>query len=593
MKKRIYIAALALLSINGFSQTLQEIIKKTENENFDAAAKDFKALIAKDPSKGEYYFYYGENFFKRGEAANIDSANIFYSKGAELNATNPLNYVGLGKILLTKNNVTEAKAQFYKAATLGSFKNTEVMRRTAEAWLVTNNKNADEAISLCTQAIKLEPKNFMNYILMGDAQLEKNPTDGSGPIKNYKMATTLNPKSALGILREGKLYQRGRNYQLALDKYKEAEAIDANFAPAYREKAELYFLVAQPAKSIENWKKYIELNNSSFARYRFFSALYKNKQYTEAITEYENLKKTNYSSLYMERLAAYSYEEAGEKVVQEAFKKGLEAINKFFELAGSDFKYLALDYKYKGFLMMRGGKDTTGGLLELEKAIAMDPTLADEVYGKVAKIYVDSKNHEKAIVYYEKKRRGDYKNLNINDCFDLGKSYYNKGSKENRAIINERDELAKKKKPETPELKERDLKNKTILLNSDSSFKKVLQINPGYIMGYVWRGRVNSLLDPNAESDSTKIYYEKALQLMKPEEQAGNYKNNVIEINEYQGFYYVKKKDDVKAKEIWKKVLELDPNNEKAKFYLAPPKPAGPAKGAATKPGGTAPTKKP
>ena len=55
---------------------------------------------------------------------------------------------------------------------------------------------------------------------MGDAQLEKNPTDGSGPIKSYKTATTLNPKSVKGILREGKLYQRGRNYQLALDKYK-------------------------------------------------------------------------------------------------------------------------------------------------------------------------------------------------------------------------------------------------------------------------------------------------------------------------------------------------------------------------------------
>lgn len=581
MKNILILTGLAFLGFAAHAQTLQEVITKTENENFESAARDFRALLAKDPNKGEYYFYYGENFYKRGEGY-LDSANIFYAKGVEVNATYPLNYVGLGKVLLTKGDVAGAKTQFYKAATLGANKNAEVMRKTAEAWLVTDNKNPDEAINLCNQAIKLDPKNPMNYILLGDAQLEKNPTDGSGPIKNYKQATTLNPKSTIGILREGKLYQRGRNYQLALDKYKEAEAIDPNFAPAYREKAELFFLSGQSAKSIENWKKYIELNNSAFARYRFFSALYKNKQYTEAVQEYENLKKGSYSNLYMERLSGYSYEEMGDKTDKEAFKKGLNSILKFFEMAGPDFKYIALDYKYKGLLLIHSGKDTLAGLTEIEKAIAMDPTIANETYGKVAKTFMDAKNWEKAIYYYEKKRNGDYKNLSITDCFDLGKAYYNKGSREERAIATEREELAKKKKPETPELAARAANNKGVLGNADSAFKKVTQLNAGYILGYIWRGRVNSLIDPDAVSDSTKAYYDKALSLMKPEDKTGAYKNNVIEIYEYQGFYYVKRKDDAKAKEIWKMVKDLDPTNKKAEFYLNPPKPAAPKPG--TKP---------
>ena len=164
MKKIIYLSALSLATFSSNAQTLQDIIKKSDNENFDAAAKDFKALLATDPNKGEYYFYYGENFFKRGEN-NIDSANALYSKGVQVNATNPLNYVGLGKVLLSKGNTAEAKTQFYKANTLGTFKNTEVMRRIAEAWLVTDNKNPDEAIAMCNLALKLEPKNPMNYIL--------------------------------------------------------------------------------------------------------------------------------------------------------------------------------------------------------------------------------------------------------------------------------------------------------------------------------------------------------------------------------------------------------------------------------------------
>ena len=280
MKKTIVLSAIAFTGLLN-AQTLQEAVVKTDNERFSAAASDFRALITKDAAKGENYFYFGENFFKKGDA---DSANIFYLKGAEANATYPLNYVGLGKVLLSKGNVADAKTQFYKAAALGANKNAELFRKIAEAWLATDSKNADEAILQINNAIKLEPKNAENYIILGDAQLEKNPTDGSGPIKSYKTATTLNPKSVKGILREGKLYQRGRNYQLALDKYKEAIGIDPTYAPAYREIAEVYSLYSQPAKAIENWKKYLELNNSDDARYRFMSALFSNKQYPEAIS---------------------------------------------------------------------------------------------------------------------------------------------------------------------------------------------------------------------------------------------------------------------------------------------------------------------
>src|ERR1700741_2359125 len=216
MKKVITISAGILLASTSFAQTLQDAMTKTDNERFAAAAADFRALIAKEPAKGENYFYYGENFLKKGD---LDSANIFYQKGTEVNATYPLNYVGLGKVLWYKGNTSDAKAQFYKAATLGANKNAEVMRRTAEAYINAENKNLDEALNLLNAAIKIEPKNPENYILKGDALLEKNPTDGGAPIKEYSKATELNPKSAKGILRQGKLYQRGRNYQLALDLY--------------------------------------------------------------------------------------------------------------------------------------------------------------------------------------------------------------------------------------------------------------------------------------------------------------------------------------------------------------------------------------
>lgn len=560
MKKTILSGMVGLTGLLN-AQTLQDIIKKTDNENFDAAAANFRELLAKEPTKGENYFYFGENYFKSDE---IDSANIYYSKGVEVNATNPLNYIGLGKVLLAKGNTAEAKAQFYKAATLGGNKNTEVMRRTAEAWLSTDTKNADEALILANNAVKVEPKNPENYIILGDAQLEKTPTDGGPPIKNYKMATTLNPKSSKGILREGKLYQRGRNYQLALDKYKEALALDINFAPAYREIAELYYLVNQPSKSIENWKKYLELNNSDKARYRFMTALFANKQYSDAITEYESLKKSGFSNVYLERIAGYSYAENGNKTDTAAYTKGLKAMNDFFVAAGPTFKYKAADYKYKGLLLLRMGKDSLSKI-EMDKAIALDPSSAGDINSELAASAMKAKKYSKAIEYYRLKMIADPKSLNNNDYFNWGRAYYySGGTLQNEANTIKDPKLRKKKEEEATPL----------FIKADSAFMKLAELNPTWPISYTWRGRTNSILDPKAEKDSTKIYYEKVLALVKPEEKTTTYKANVIEAYEYLGYYYVTKKDKTKADEIWNALKELDPNNEKVKSYFAPPKAA-------------------
>jgi hypothetical protein len=78
------------------------------------------------------------------------------------------------------------------------------------------------------------------------------------------------------------------------------------------------------------------------------------------------------------------------------------------------------------------------------------------------------------------------------------------------------------------------------------------------------------------QSDSTKVFYEKVISLVKPEERSGSYKANLVEAYEYLGYYYVTKKDDSKAKEQWLIVKELDPSNEKANNYLNPKKPAAP-----------------
>jgi tetratricopeptide (TPR) repeat protein len=563
MKSNI-IVLLISTSVAMHGQSLKEAIKKTESENFESAAADFRALVAKEPTKGENYFYFGENYFQNEQP---DSANMYYTKGTEVNATNPLNYVGVGKVLLTKNRADDAKAQFYKATSLGANKNAEVFRRIAEAWLETTVKDAEEAIKLINQAVKLEPKNAENYILLGDAQFQKNPTDGSAPVKSYQMAISLDPKSPKGLLRIGRLYQLGQNFQLALDYYKKALELDPNFAPAHRQIAELYARYNQQNKAIESWKRYLELNNSKDARYKYIGSLFNNKQYQDVITEYQTLKRSNFTNLYLERLTGYSYEELGDKTDKEAYQKGLRAIDTFFRMAGPGFKYIPSDYKYRGLLLIRNGKDSLGEI-ELEKAITMDPALGGESWSKAARAYMDVKNYEKAAGVLDKKKNGSFKNLSIQDANDYGRACYFLFQRKNEEL----NALPKKPKKQEPEAVRKKAQADSLMRFVDSAFKRVSEVNPAYVMAYIYRGRANSFLDQEMKSDSAKVMYEKAIQVMKPEERTGSYKNSLIEALEYLGYYYVRQKNDAKAKEIFNELKTIDPNNEKAKSYFNPPK---------------------
>jgi tetratricopeptide (TPR) repeat protein len=550
MKKTTLVAAGFFLVNAAISQTLNDAIVKSDNERYAAAAIDFRSLIAKEASKGDNYFYYGENFFNNGD---LDSANIFYQKGVDLNATYPLNYVGLGKVLWYNGKTTEAKAQFFKAATLGSNKNTEVMRKTAEAYINSENKNLDEAITLLNAAIKIEPKNADNYLLMGDALLEKNPTEGGPAIKQYNKFSELNTKSPKGILRAGKLYQRGRNYQLALDLYKQAEGIDATFAPAYREKAELYHLAGQKANAVESYKKYLELNNSDEARERYAGFLLNNKQYSEAIAEIEALQKNGTTSLYLDRYLGYSYAELTGKPDTSAYRKGLEAMNRFFKKSEkvAKFKYVPTDYKYKGLLLAKNGQDSLG-IIEMEKAVSLDPKMANEILREVAKIQMKARKYDQAIGTYDRLMAGEPKNLSSQDWYEFGRAYYYDGGAKQREK-KEADALAQ-------------------FVKSDTCFSKLAQLNPEYSIAYFWRGKANVQQDIKNERGQAKPYYEKAVSLVKPEEKA-SVKSNMIEAYLYLGSHYAfsKEKDLIKAKEYFNLVKELEPTNKAANDFFKSP----------------------
>lgn len=517
------------------AQTLESAIKKTDNEMFDAARTEFKALVAKEPTKADNYFYFGENYFN---ADNLDSANVMWKKGLSIDAVNPLNLVGSGKYLWFKGDTLEGKKMFVQALSLTKNKNAEVMRQIGSVYTNAPIKALNQAVTILTTAIKLDAKNVEGHLLLGDALLELTPTNGTEAMKSYNNALDLS-KQAKIVVRKAKVYQRAQNYQLANDLYIEAQDLNSTYAPAYRENAELNMKFNQTSKAVENWLFYLELNNNDYSRYRYATSLFSGKKYCESVTQFETIHANGFENFYSQRLLGYSLYECNAKDPKADtanYRKGMNAINRFFQIAPED-KVIAMDYKYKGLLLSKLGSDSSA-ILELNRAIEKDSVNGTELYGELSKLYMKSKKYDLVIASLNKKLGSDSTKLTVTEYNDLGRAYY--------------------------------FGAKNYVL-ADAAYAQVAKLSPTFAMASLWRARANVQLDLKKVTWGARPYYEKFIELVPEAERAGAYKNFMMEAAKYMGDYYVNSpaKDIVKAKEAWNIVKTLDPADAQAKTFFA------------------------
>jgi tetratricopeptide (TPR) repeat protein len=520
---------IVLLNTSLFAQNISEAIKKTENERFNEATKQFNALIAATPINACNYFYAGENYFEKGE---LDSAVIFWNKTMQADPKSPFSFVGVGKALLMKGDIAGAQSQFALALSMTKNKNSEILRCVAKAYLTAESKNLDEAIRLLNLAIKKTPTDIDCHLLMGDALNYKTPENGSAAIKSYNEVLKINPKSPKGIVRTAKLYQRAKNFRLADSLYKIAKAIDPTYAPSYRENAELNMMFNQSDKAIENWQKYLSLNNSYESRYRYAVALFKGERYCEAIPELLSVKNNAFTNHYIDRMLSYSYYECTTE--PDAIKKGLEASELFFATCPSD-KIVFMDYKYKGMLLSKNGQDSLA-IIEFEKTSNLDQKSAIELAGDLAKLYLKFKNYDSVITKYQYKLANN--KLTGGEYYDLGKAYY----------FGPKNYVA-----------------------ADSAFSNLNKLSSKYVPGYFWRARAQVATDISKINWSASKSYQSVIDLVSKEERnSTKYKAYILESSRYLGDYYVNSpaKDPIKAKECWSIVLELEPEDKQAKVFL-------------------------
>ena len=534
--KRILLLSTLLISGLHYAQSLQVANAKTENERYREAINDFKKLVAADPINGENYFYYGDCYFEMEE---VDSAKIMWKKGYDVDKLRAMPIVGYGRVLWLEGKTTEAKAEFTKALLMtkkDKLKKAEVIRGIAEVYIEAPNKNLDDALILLEEAIIKDPKNEDNYLLKGDALYARNSSDASEALKAYNQVLVINPSSPRGIVRKALIYQRARNEQEANKMYNEAKAIDPTYAPAYRLNAELYMMFGKNDKAIENWEKYLELNNNIESRYRYANALFGAKAYSTLINQLDVLQTNGLSNFYTERMYTFAYADSNDSLT---LVKAMNASDRFFSLVPQD-KINYQDYKVRGAIFQKQGNDSLT-IIAFEKAASMNETAYKELANDLLKLYNKNKMYDKIVTYYGERRQKNGKLL-AHEEYDLGKAYYF------------------------------GLKNYAM---ADSLFQIVVENDSTYVPAFIYRARCNYKLDTlNSAVNANWLafpYYFKVTEIVKEaDRQQPSKKSFILEALRYCADYYSKSKnqDLDKAKSYFEQILAVEPNDPVAKRVL-------------------------
>ncbi|MFA6924090.1 MAG: tetratricopeptide repeat protein [Bacteroidales bacterium] len=543
-KKTVLILGLSIIfcSFTLKAQDLQTAINLTESEQFESAKTAFENLLKTNSQNGDVYYYYGEYHLKKHftDTASVsvkdvsEQATANFKNGIQNDPTNPLNYVGLGKIALLFNDAINAKMNFDKAVSLLPSRTNKTSKvtperqsltymRIAEAYIRAESKDTIMVFPLMKKIEDNENKNPEYFLILGDAYLFL-LNDGSNAILNYKKAQELDAKSAKAKMRLGQLWVRAKKYTDALGFYKEAIKADSTFAPAYRELAELYYLAGQYDNAKNNYKKYLDLSPGNlYAKVRYASFLFLAKDYNEAINEINEVLEKDQSYTYLYRLLAYSYFESNSQ-----FDKGLNAIEKFYKETKSD-KLIPSDYKYYGLLLAKNKKDSMA-VIYYKKAIEMDSTFYD-LYTNIAISYLKQKKYNESINAFNKKI--SLHKAGIGDYLNLGTTYYT--------------------------VKQYG--------KADTALDYVIKNKPDLLQGWLWKARTNSSIDSTSKEGRAKPFYEKVVEIAKVDSVKNS--KEILESYDYFSYYYFKSKDYCGAKKYYEKILAIEPKNEKATNGIA------------------------
>ncbi|MEO8588437.1 MAG: tetratricopeptide repeat protein [Flavobacteriales bacterium] len=543
MTRILFASLLAGIGLHASAQSLQDAIRMTDREQYEAATAIFRSLLAASPNDGQAWFFMGENYWYNDQT---DSAAACYSTGARLNPMFPLNHAGLGKLQMAAGNRGGADALFQTAIATATAKTNKfpkslqamTYREVAEGLGSGPNADIPAALIQLDKAIELDPNDAESFVLRGDLLVDRGSFDASDAIAAYKKAAELLPSAARPVAKKALMYYRAKNYEAAVTEFDHAVTIDPSFAPAYSGRAEAHFMTKAYDKATADYNQYLALNKgSTSARVRYAKFLYLTGKYAESLEEIAKLRGSGVMDNQLKRIEGYCLTETGD------FTNALARMQEYFAAQPAE-KVISTDYEVMGRIYSGMAKDApippqppvppVPPMQAPETSIVLPAqgpnldSLAAENYLTAARMdrnkqnlfieagksFSKAKLHaQAAAAFHEKIMLG---RPEVNDYYYLGGAAYKAG----------------------------------LYPMSDSAWTVYVERQPSIHQGYLGRARANAGIDSTKTTWQARPFYEEVVRKIKPDEQA-KYKVELEEAYFYLGFYYFSSANDKGSAKCW------------------------------------------
>jgi tetratricopeptide (TPR) repeat protein len=505
---------------------------------------------ASPEEKAETCYYLGEIYVKLNK---LDSAYFYYNKGLEALPTDPFNKIGTSKLVLkefsSKRELTKEMKktleESFNSAIKTNKKDIRILLAVAEAYAYAGDY--DKAAEYIKQAKKANAKSGLPYLLEGDIVLYKNQENRGEAGTKYDHAINFSPDLIGAYIKSARIYMP-INSAVSEEKLTAIQNIDPAFNGHYHLLGELYEKQGNSKLAVQHYVKFIDGGHYDEEHLlKYASLLYYDKQYDKVLPVISPVLKKHPDNLVAKRLHAYALSKT------QSGQQSVNAIKHFMQTAPKD-KLIPLDYLCYAE-QLEANKQYAEAAINYAKVIQLDDSKKD-LLKEIGDMYDKNHQPDSAIFYYT--RYLDF--IGQPDpaiSFNIGRNYYYLGTD---SLVTPENRLA-------------------ALYKADSTFTEITELAPTSFLGYFWRARTNSMIDPEASRGLAKPYYEKVIEILL--NQADRYKRELIEGYKYLGYYYYMQADAVmkknnnnpdKAKEefltaksFFSKVLELNPDDAVAK----------------------------
>ena len=485
-------------------------------------------------NKSESYYYLGQIALAEND---LGAATNYFNKGIAADASNAFNYVGLGAVDLRKGNKKGAEDQFKEAKSRAK-KNAVLLVDIARAYYnvnpVTYSKDIEKTLA---DAKKIDKKCPAIYILEADMKAKENVGDAVG---YYEMAWNYDANNEYpeAYVKYSEVYFPV-NPRYSIDRLKDLLSKQPNSALAQRELAEKYYANNQLTMAAQQYGEYIK-NPNHFQRdeQRYVGLLNFAKEYQQSFDLATDILRRDPGNFYMERMQFLDQAALGNN------ENALSYAKIFFANPKAQGNFVANDYSTYGEVLYATG-DTLNALNAFNTAISLQPENADRLKD-LSNVYADMKDYSKSAELYQQYIDKSEK-PSINDKLILARRYNNAGATAETPA--QKNEYLTKGLFYVDEILKEDLNDKFPVAN----LKAIIML-----------GLNNNEMTPAVQESFTS-----ALDILD-----SNPENKVKRKNDYMNFYnrlaqyFLKEKNNDKAKYYFEKYLEIDPDNEALRNFV-------------------------